>query len=81
MDPAIASSKYSCIEAVVYPKCFCGEPWAAHGVCGGYKPLGPVIDYGTMSFESNDRIANMLFRIERFFKRLRVARLKRASWL
>lgn len=81
MDPAIASAKYSSIEAVVYPKCLCGKPWAVHGDCGGYKPSGPIVDHGTMSFESNDRIANLLFIVERFFKRLRVARLKRITWL
>jgi hypothetical protein len=78
MDAIANSGKFMSLEALVYPPCECGEPWAKHGTCGGYKPVGPVINYGTIVFKSNDWLANGLFRIERFIQRLRVARLRRS---
>lgn len=67
---------FASIEALVYPACECGEPWTKHGECGGYKPSGPVVNYGTVMFRSNDRLANTLFRIENFFQKLRILRLR-----
>lgn len=77
MDSAfINSSKIVSLEAIVYPVCECGEPWSAHGNCGGYKPSGPVVNYGTIFFKSNDWLANLLFKVEQGIQRLRVIRLK-----
>lgn len=67
------------LDAVVYPACLCGEPWAKHGACGGYRPSGPTKDYGTIFFQSPDRIATCLFKLELIFKKLRMARLKRVK--
>lgn len=72
----VAESKTTCIEAIVYPSCECGESWTSHGACGGYKPSKPIVNYGTLHFGSNDWIANGLFIVERFFRRLRVNRLR-----
>ena len=78
MDPVfINTGKAITLEAIVYPECECGKPWAVHGDCGGYKPAKPIINYGTIYFVSNDWLANTLFAVERFFQRLRVARLRR----
>jgi hypothetical protein len=78
METASANSgKIASIEAIVYPPCECGEPWAKHGACGGYKPTGPVRNYGTLFFQSDDWLANTLFKVEHLFQRLRVARLRR----
>jgi hypothetical protein len=65
------------LRALVYPVCMCGEPWANHGSCGGYKPSRPIEDYGTVFFKSQDRIANWLFVIEQLIQRLRMARLRK----
>lgn len=73
---AVIKNKTVSIDAIVYPACECGEPWTKHGECGGYKPSGPVVNYGTIFFQSNDWLANTLFSVERFFQRLRAARLR-----
>jgi len=64
------------INAVVRPPCVCGEPWSKHGVCGGYQPSGPVIDYGTVHFRSKDWLANALYTVESFIKGLRIRRMR-----
>jgi hypothetical protein len=64
------------LNAIVYPACVCGKPWAAHGACGGYKPSRSIEDYGTVFFKSKDRIANFLFKIEQFIQRMRRARMR-----
>lgn len=77
MDALANTSKLVSLEALVYPACECGEAWTKHGACGGYKPNGPVVNYGTVFFRSNDWLANALFAVEHFIQRLRVARLRR----
>jgi hypothetical protein len=77
METAINSNSVVSVEAIVYPECTCGEPWTLHGLCGGYVPSKPVVNYGTMFFKSPDFIANTLFKLEQFLQRLRVARLRR----
>lgn len=55
-------------EAVVFPPCVeCGA---------AYKPSRPIEDYGTVYFRSKDRIANTLYIVESFIKRLRLRRLR-----
>ena len=66
------------LNAVVRPPCVCGEPWSKHGGCGGYQPSGPIIDYGTIHFRSTDWLANTLYMVESFVKRLRIARMRKA---
>jgi hypothetical protein len=66
----VVSSKRTYMEAVVFPACECGESWTKHGSCGGYKPSRPA------HFISNDWLANTLFAVERFFYRLRIARVR-----
>jgi hypothetical protein len=77
MDPTfVSTSKIVELAAIAYPSCECGAPWVEHGACGGYKPSKPVMNYGTVFFRSNDMLANLLFRAEQMFKRLRVARMR-----
>jgi hypothetical protein len=54
------------LEAVVFPPCECGKPYTQIPV-----------NYGTVYFKSKDWLANALFAVERFFQRLRAARLRR----
>jgi hypothetical protein len=57
------------LSAVVFPPCVeCKAP---------YKPTKPILDYGTVFFESPDAIATFWFRIEQFFRDLRIARLRK----
>jgi hypothetical protein len=71
---ALTSSKHVEIEAVVFPPCKCGKSWEAHGSCV-YDPDGPIRDYGTVQFVSNDWVANLLFVLERLIKQLRLRKL------
>lgn len=55
------------LNAVVFPPCVsCGAP---------YRPTKPIVDHGTVFFQSPDRLANILYRIERFFANIRLKRL------
>ena len=65
------------LNAQVYPPCHCGEPWTAHGKCGGYRPTKALVDYGTVYFVSADWLANFLFKIEQLIQRLRRSRMRR----
>ena len=57
------------IDAVVFPPC---------SVCGAaYKPSRPIEDHGTIFFHSKDRVANLLYKLERVVHNLRKARMRK----
>lgn len=64
------------IDAIVYPPCECGEPWAKHGECGGYKPSRPVENYGTIVFRSSNWLATAIFKCEILLRKLRFVVLR-----
>lgn len=66
MDNDATVRKTTEMTAIVLPPC---------GECGAaYKPKKPV-DAFTVVFHSEDTIANVLFKIERFIQRLRKRRM------
>jgi hypothetical protein len=71
-----APTKSTEINAIVYPLCECGKTWPEHGDCGGYTPSTPVLNYGTVAFSSADPLANLLWKLESFFQRLRKRRVR-----
>lgn len=64
------------INAIVHPICKCGEPWTKHGDCGGYDPVTPVLNYGTVAFASPDLLATLFWKLESFFQQLRQKRVR-----
>jgi hypothetical protein len=55
--------------AIVFPPCAeCAAP---------YRPSKPIMDYGTVFFQSPDLVATVLFRIEQFFRDVRIARMRK----
>lgn len=75
MQALTKTNKHLEITAAVFPACECGKPWTEHGECGGYKPTGDTREF-TACFRSSDRVANLLFSLELFIRKMRLNWLK-----
>lgn len=69
------------LSLAYHPVCKCGAPWEQHkptstDTCGGYDPSKPILDIGTVVYNSPDFLCNLLWKAERFFKFLRLKRIQ-----